>query len=74
LQSAAVRRWTEDVLVPARTHSPTLFTATFDGHPTLVCAFSHPAAHGPQRWGDSLTAPYLADIVVPTRQAAVRRL
>jgi hypothetical protein len=74
LQGAAVRRWTEDVLVPARTHSPTLYTATVGGHPTLVCAFSHPAAHGPQRWGDSLTAPYLTDIVVPTLQAAVGRL
>ncbi len=73
-QGASVRRWTQDVLVPTRTHSPTLYTATVDGRSTLVCAFSHPAAHGSQRWGDSLTAPYLANVVMPTLQAAVRRL
>ena len=36
LQGAAVRRWTQDVLVPARTHSPTLYTATLGGRPTVV--------------------------------------
>jgi hypothetical protein len=74
LQGTAVGRWSSDVLVPTRVLGPNLYAADFNGRQVLVCAFSHPAAHGGLRWGDSLSAPYLIDTVVPTLRNALSRL
>lgn len=74
LQGDAVRRWTSSVLAPVRDYSDTLYRAELAGRTTLVAAFMHPAAHGHVRWGDSLAAPYLTEIVVPTLRHAIRRL
>lgn len=55
-----------------RRRSQHLYESRIDGKPVLVCSFFHPAAHGHQRWGDRVDAPYLQNTVVPTLMAAVR--
>jgi hypothetical protein len=71
VQGRSVETWTKDLLVPTRRHGDHVYEADRDGQRAVVCVFSHPAAHGPQRWGDSLSAPYLTQIVVPTLTKAL---
>ena len=73
LQGRLVRKWAEDVLVPAQIFDDYLYEARFDGSRVMVCSFSHPSAHGSVRWGDKLDAPYLVDVVVPTIRKALQR-
>lgn len=73
-QGVRVDNWTRDLFEGAWNLGDNLYQASFEGERVLVCAFSHPAARGALRWGDSLAAPYLNDVVVPTLKKAVRRL
>ena len=76
LQGHNVTNWTKKVtaLVPHRTYSQYLYEARLGHqHRVLVCCFSHPSARLELRWGDSLNAPYLTDVVVPTLREALRR-
>ena len=65
---------TRSIFERTRSYSHELHEAVLDGERLLVCAFSHPSAHGALRWGDSLTAPYLNDVVVQTLKKAMRLL
>lgn len=71
LQGRAVAKWVNQVLTPDQTHSEYLHEAHLGHRRVLVCTFSHPAAHGPLRWGDRLDAPYLTEVLVPTLNEAV---
>ena len=74
LQGSAVRLWARELLTPDRTYTDTLFSTQLHARRVLVCAFSHPSARGPHRWGDDLSSPYLTDVVYPTLRSALRRL
>lgn len=74
LQGGKVDGRTRSMFERRRSFSEHLHDARFDGKPVLLCTFTHPSAHGALRWGDSLEAPYLTDVVVPTLEEAVRRL
>lgn len=74
VQGKRVERRTCDVFKLHRSLSDHLHEARFEGRKILLCAFSHPSAHGSLRWGDSLEAPYLTQVVVPTLEDAVGRL
>jgi hypothetical protein len=74
LQGIGVARWSREVFVPTRRYSDHLAEADNDGRRVLVCAFSHPSAREPYRWGADLDAPYLRHVVVPTLRRALRRL
>lgn len=73
-QGARVSKWTLAHFDNVRSRGEHLHEATFGGRRLLVCTFSHPSAHGDQRWGDRLDAPYLTGVVVPTLRRAVARL
>jgi hypothetical protein len=70
LQGKTVARWTK-VLTPSRIFTPFLYEAHLDHLRMLVCTFSHPSARKELRWGDTLTAPYLTEIVEPTLLTAL---
>lgn len=70
LQGVKVSAWARDTLVPTRPRGEHLYEATLDGRKVLVCTFSHPSAHGVQRWGDRPDGPYVVDVVAPTLRAA----
>ena len=74
LQGKKVDVSTRSTFERTHSYSQELHEAVFEGERLLVCAFSHPSAHGALRWGDSLTAPYLNDVVVPTLKKAIRQL
>ncbi|MEO8291676.1 MAG: hypothetical protein ABI635_00940 [Actinomycetota bacterium] len=74
LQGKKVDVSTRSIFERTHSYSKELHGAVFDGERLMVCAFSRPSAHGALRWGDSLAAPYLNDVVVPTLKKAVRRL
>jgi len=73
-QGKSVSKWTDSVMTPGRTYSTNLREAFLGDHRVLVCSFSHPSARGNLRWGDSLSAPYLTEVVRPTLLSALRRL
>jgi hypothetical protein len=66
LQGRGVARWTASALPKERSISEHLYESTIGNQPAIVCSFSHPSAHGDQRWGDSLSAPYILDVIEPT--------
>lgn len=72
LQGAKVAKWAAGVLAPARHQSDYLYEAIHDGRRIVVCNFSHPSAHGSVRWGDRPDVPYVANVVAPTLQAALK--
>jgi hypothetical protein len=74
VQGSGVEKWTQGVFARTRSYSDHLHAAHLAGQRLLLCTFSHPSAHGVLRWGDSLDAPYLTTVVVPTLQEAIRRL
>lgn len=74
LQGGRVDKRTRETFERRRSFSENLHDARFEGRPILLCTFTHPSAHGTLRWGDSLDAPYLTDVVVPTLGEAVQRL
>lgn len=74
LQGIGVQRWISPLLDETREVLPRyLSEARVAGGLALVCRFSHPAAHGPLRWGDRLDAPYLQEVVEPTLSLARTR-
>jgi hypothetical protein len=74
VQGSRVAKRTGEIFERRRSYSEYLHDARFEGGRVLLCTFTHPAAHGALRWGDSLDAPYLSDVVVPTLEEAVRKL
>ncbi|WP_416957896.1 hypothetical protein ACNKF0_09745 [Nocardioides sp. T5] len=72
LQGTKVAKWATGVLAPERVHTEHLYEAILDGRRVVVCRFSHPSAHGTIRWGDRPDAPYVANVVAPTLQAALQ--
>jgi hypothetical protein len=73
LQGKKVSAATDKILTKGRDHGDHLYEGFHGERRILVCHFSHPSAHGDQRWGDSLHAPYLKT-VKQTLHQAVRRL
>jgi hypothetical protein len=71
VQGVKVDAHTRGVFQEIRERDEHLYEATLGDRQMLVCAFSHPAAHGPLRWGDDLSAPYLTKVVVPTIRRAI---
>ena len=65
LQGKAVETWTSTVLERGRIYDRFHYEAHLGSHRMIVCAFSHPSAHGDLGWGDKPTAPYLKTIVAP---------
>jgi len=74
LQGALVARSAEGALPVVRRRGEHSYTSDLNGQLVQVCVFSHPAAHGSQRWGNGLDAPYLKQVVVPTLQGAIEAL
>jgi hypothetical protein len=74
LQGRGVDLWTRSVFTRERSYGEHLHRASFEGRKLQLCTFSHPSARGGLRWGDSLEAPYLREVVVPTLRKAVRHL
>jgi hypothetical protein len=74
LQGGLVARSVAAALPVTRQRSDYLYESTFTGNRALVCAFSHPSAQGVLRWGDTLTSPYLNNVVAPTLRRALRLL
>lgn len=74
LQGGSVAKWTNTVLRPGRFYGEHHYEAHLDGTRMIVCAFSHPSAHGELRWGDQPDSPYMLEVVTPTLRDAVRRL
>lgn len=72
IQGGKVARQTMGIFRDSRSLTDELHETRFDGQRVLVCTFSHPAARGSLRWGASLDAPYLKEIVEPTLRSAVR--
>lgn len=66
MQGEGVRSWLAPLTKISRRHTDQLFTANLAGVTTLLCAFTHPSAHGPLRSGDSLDATYLTKTIEPT--------
>jgi hypothetical protein len=61
------------ILKPGRSYeTPFLKEAHLGQQRMLVCNFSHPSAHGFQRWGANLDSTYLTEIVQPTLLEALR--
>lgn len=71
LQGVKVSAWARETLVPDHTRNEYLYESTLNDRTVLVCCFSHPSAHGSQRWGDRPDSPYVVDVVAPTLQAAL---
>ena len=74
LQGHGVQRWIAPVLGSMQEHTPHLGEARLAGSRTLVCRFSHPAAHPPLGWGNRLDASYLREVVEPTLRLATSLL
>jgi hypothetical protein len=74
LQGKNLQQWTSSVFQRTQRLSPYLAVGQIAGMKILLCEFSHPSAHGPLRWGDSLSAQYLSEIVAPTLDLAVASL
>jgi len=74
LQGSLVAKSLETALPAVKWRGDHLYTTSYDGGEALVCTFSHPSAQRDKRWGDSLTAPYLNEVVVPTLRRATRLL
>lgn len=74
LQGSKVDNRTREVFERRRSYSENLHDVRFEGSRLLLCTFTHPSAHAALRWGDSLDAPYLTRVVVPTLEEAVRKL
>ena len=72
-QGKTVARSLQTLLEPARSYTEHLYEANRHGNRTIVCAFSHPSAHGHLRWGDSINSTYLNNVVAPTLREAIRR-
>ncbi|KGI69919.1 hypothetical protein MJO55_23600 [Mycolicibacterium rufum] len=51
---------------------PPLVEAHLGDQRIVVCEFSHPSAHGWQRWGANLDAHYLTNLLEPTLQEALQ--
>jgi hypothetical protein len=66
LQGINVGRWLASTLKARRQIAPSLSELELPSGRTLVCEFTHPSARGAQRWGDTMTRPYLTDVVEPT--------
>jgi len=71
LQGKSVMGWTSDALTKVRTFTPNLYEARMGPLSMLICAFTHPSAHGAYRWAD-LSSRYLTQTVEPTMVEAVR--
>lgn len=74
LQGVGVQRWVRSFIGAGMPITEYLAEVTIGGTRSLVCAFSHPAAHGSMRWGDRLDGPYLTQVVVPTLRTARARI
>jgi hypothetical protein len=74
VQGRRVDKRTREAFELRRSLSDNLNEVHFEGRRALLCTFTHPAAHGALRWGDSLDDPYLRKVVVPTLEEAVHRL
>jgi uracil-DNA glycosylase len=74
MQGRGVEKSTREVFGRRRSYSDHLHEVRFSEQRLLLCTFSHPSARGALRWGDSLEAPYLNSVVVPTLKEAIRRL
>ena len=74
VQGKQIELKTREVFERRHSYSDHLHESYFDGNRVLLCTFSHPSAHGALRWGDSLAAPYLTEVVAPTLKRAVRLL
>lgn len=73
IQGVLVAKKVASVIDDRRQIRPHLEEVQIGGRQLLMCSFSHPAAHGELRWGDSLARPYLNEVVVPTLREALRR-
>ena len=71
VQGVAVAKGVNQVISVTKAHGEHLHEARLGEDRMLVCCFSHPSAHGSQRWGDRLDAPYLTDVVTPTLREAL---
>jgi hypothetical protein len=71
LQGVGVRDWLKPILEERRRLSPHLIDGRIGSSDCIVCEFTHPSAHGQNRWGDKLTSPYLSTVVEPTINHAV---
>jgi hypothetical protein len=69
LQGAKAAHGTEPILTPGASYNEHLYEAHLGHHRMMVCAFSHPSAHGNQRWADR--NDYLKDVVAPTLREAL---
>jgi hypothetical protein len=74
LQGHKVSRWAVQVLPVHTPITEHLYASEPAFGRALVCRFSHPSAHGDQRWGDKLTSTYLTRIVRPTLERATQLL
>lgn len=74
VQGAAVAKGVDQVIPVTRVHGEHLHEARLGEDRMVVCSFSHPSAHGSQRWGDRLDAPYLTEVVAPTLRKALNLL
>jgi hypothetical protein len=74
LQGGLVAESVTAALPATRRRSDYLYETEFSGGRALVCAFSHPSAQGALRWGDTLSSPYLGQVVAPTLRRALRLL
>jgi hypothetical protein len=71
VQGTAVAKGVNQVIPVTQVHDEHLHEARLGEDRMVVCTFSHPSAHGSQRWGDRLDAPYLTDVVAPTLRDAL---
>ena len=74
VQGAAVAKGVTQVIPMTAVHGEHLHEARLGEDRMVVCSFSHPSAHGSQRWGDRLDAPYLTEVVAPTLRKALKVL
>ena len=72
VQGAAVARGVNQVIPVTQMHGEHLHEAHLGEDRIVACSFSHPSAHGSQRWGDRLDAAYLTDVVAPTLRKALK--
>jgi hypothetical protein len=74
LQGRGVQSWLVPAIQAETKLGPNVSRLTIAGRQTLAARFSHPSAHGALRWGDSLDAPYLVEVVEPTLRGVLDQL
>jgi hypothetical protein len=73
LQGRDVARWTAGLFEPVERVTANVERVRYPGGEGYLCTFTHPSAHGTNRWGDRLDALYIRRELVPAL-GAVRRL